>query len=158
MSVNLTTIDDGIRDTLFNALDAANSDIQWVDNLDDLNEGIGNTPSIQVYWDSLNPVSEGSATDRRTFGGNASVAPMRTQRYIWTVDLYLDPRAIIGQMFAKMLPYVDEVNAVFEAENQGPYFGVTGIKSFTYTATRGQQTYASVVYPTVQWTVEIYVF
>jgi hypothetical protein len=158
MAVSLTTIDNGIHDTLQTELTANNSDIQWVHNLDDLKEGLANTPCIQVYWNSLEPVSEGSATDRRTFGGNASAAPIRTKRFVWSVDLYLNPRSMIDQILTKMLPYVDEINDILEAQNQKPYFGITGIQSYTWSAQRGTQEYASTMYPVCQWTIEILVF
>ena len=154
MSVTLTTIDNGIHDTL----EAGITLVEFSQNLENLTEALVNTPCLQVYWNSLSSVSEGSGTDRRTFGGNASVAPIRTQRYTWAIDLYLDPRAMLDTIFVNMLPMVDEINGILEAQNQKPYFGVSAIQSFTYSCQRGNIEYAGTSYPVVQWVLEIYVF
>lgn len=153
MAITIAQINSAIHDTFANNL----TTIDYTQNYDTLTEGLANTPLLQVYWNSLNPVSEGSATDRRTFGGGG-VKPMRNKRFIFNADLYLDPRSDIDRNFAQMLPIVDEINNILENQDDTPYFGLAGIQSYTWSCQRGNIDYAQVSYPVVQWVIEINVF
>lgn len=154
MAITLTQINSAIHDTIANNL----TTIDYTQDYDDLTEGLANTPLLQVYWNNLQFVSEGSSTDRRTFGGDSNKKPVRTKRYTFRADLYLDPRAMLDTVFSEMLPIVDEINDILEDQDQEPYFGLSGIKSYTFSCERGNIEYANASYPVVQWTIEIYVF
>lgn len=154
MSITIVDMNTAIYNTLKNNMTL----VDFTQNYDNLGEGLANTPLVQVFWNSLNTVSEQSSTDRRTFGGDPNVKPVRTKRYIFRADLYLDPRSDIDRNFAQMLPIVDEINDIFEDQDMEPYFGLTGIKSYTFSCERGVVEYANIVYPVVQWTIELYVF
>lgn len=155
MALALTTINTGIKDTL-----EANSTlltlVPYMQDIGDLTEGLTNTPALQVYWQNLGQVSSGSSTDRHTFGGGSD--PVRIKTFTFYIDVYLDPRAHLDQLFVNMLTIVDAVNDVLEEQDIKPYFGVENIKSFTWSAERGVTTYAQIDYPTVRWTIEIVVF
>lgn len=153
MAITIAQINSAIHDTFANNL----TTIDYTQDYDTLTEGLANTPLLQVYWNSLNPVSEGSSTDRRSFG-SATVKPIRTKRYLFNADLYLDPRSDIDRNFAQMLPIVDEINNILENQDDEPYFGLSGIKSYTWSCQRGNIEYAQTSYPVVQWVIEIYVF
>jgi hypothetical protein len=152
MAITIAQINSAIHDTFANNL----TTIDYTQDYDNLTEGLANTPLLQVYWNTLNPVSEGSSTDRRTFSGGSK--PIRTKRYLFNVDLYLDPRSDIDRNFSQMLPIVDEINDILEEQDEQPYFGLAGIQSYTWSCQRGNIEYAQVLYPVVQWVIEIYVF
>ena len=156
MSITLTQINNALYNT-FNVTSVTNL-VPYTQNIGTLTEGLANTPCFQVYWELLNPVSEGSSTDRRTFGGDSSNAPVRTKRLVYHLDVYLDPRNHIDQIFVNMLQIVDAVNDILENQNTKPYFGLAGIKSYTWSCERGSTEYANILYPTVRWVIEIYIF
>lgn len=153
MSITIAQMNTAIHDTFEDNLTL----IDFFQDYNDLSEGLANTPLLQIYWNSLNTVAENSATDRNTFGSSTQ-KPLRQKRYIFRVDLYCDPRANLDSVFVQMLPIVDEINNVLEAQDAKPYFGLDGIKSFTFTCERGNIEYGSVNYPVVQWTIELSVF
>ena len=152
MAITIVQMNSAIHDEFANNL----TTIDYTQDYDNLGEGLANTPLLQVYWNSLSSVSEGSATDRRTFGGGAK--PIRTKRYVFRADLYCDPRGMLDANFIQMLPIVDEINNLLEAQDTKPYFGLDGIQSYTFSCERGVITYAQTDYPVVQWTIELYVF
>lgn len=162
MAVLLTAINSGIHDTfetnfvMPTSLAAELVDVFWQD-YDDLTEGVINTPTVQFYWNGLDTVSEGSTTDRHTFGDN-SKTPVRIKNFEFRIDLLLDKKSFVHKIFTHMLPLVDAINDVLEAENQQPYFGVEGIKAFTWECVRGDIEYGDYTYPAVQWTINITVF
>lgn len=153
MAITIAQINSAIHDTFANNL----TTIDYTQDYDSLTEGLANTPLLQVYWNSLNPVSEGSSTDRRSFSG-AGAKPIRTKRFLFNADLYLDPRSDIDRNFTQMLPIVDEINNILENQDNEPYFGLVNIKSYTWSCQRGNIDYAQISYPVVQWVIEIYVF
>ena len=154
MSITIEQMNSAIHDTLANNL----TTVDYTQDYDDLTEGLANTPLVQVYWDALTTVSTGSSTDRRTFGGDSNKKPVRSKTFIFHVDLYCDPRAHLDSMFVQMLPIVDEINNILEDQDQKPYFGLSGIQSYTFDATRTNIDYAGTNYPVVQWNIEIGVF
>lgn len=161
MAVALTAINTGIHDTFVSdfvfppALVAELVKMTWQD-YGDITEGVANTPTIQFYWENMATVSSGGDTDRQTFGGSSQ--PERIKDFEFRLDLYLDRSAHMHKVFGHMLPLVDAVNDVFEAQNAKPYFGVAGIKSFTFECERGQIEYSKQPYPVVQWLIGIRVF
>ena len=107
---------------------------------DELTEGIqpGDCPLLQVYWESASPVSSDSSTDRRSFGGGGGDenTPLRDKAIIIHADYYATARSHIAEDMAAVVNGVDALTDVLETQNTLPYFGLAGIKSFQWQATR----------------------
>lgn len=116
---------DAIRDTLKEAA----SLFRW-QSYNELSEGMPDTPTLQVYWETDITDPTGSA-DRLTFK-----AGMRLTQKIFHADLYACQRKHLGEDMEQLLETKNEIEAIILAQNTKPYFGLDGIKAFQYSATR----------------------
>jgi hypothetical protein len=147
-----------MNDAIFNTIqdNVTTIDPDFIQNYNSLSEGLANTPAIQVYWQNFEPVSSGSETDRRTFGGD--VKPVRRKDFTFNVDLYCDPIGHLDAVMPQMLPIVDELINILENQDQKPYFGLADIKAYTFEAQRGVIEYANTNYPVVQFVINLVIF
>jgi hypothetical protein len=126
-TVTIKQIANAINDTLGTATGIVRSEAQ-----DELSEGITDVPLLQVYWAGLT-VSAESETDRITFGDD-DADPTRYTQHIFHVDVVASFRQHLDQDMEAIADTCEAVITVFEAENAPPYFGLAGIKAFSYTA------------------------
>jgi hypothetical protein len=91
-----------------------------------LSDGINDWPLMQFYPDSGGQ-DPGGQTDRTTFGGG-----VRQTEVIVLGDLYAKQRTEIGEDMAALLPIIDAVVLVLEAQDSQPFFGVAGIQQFKW--------------------------
>lgn len=101
---------------------------------DELQEGIhaADMPLLQVWPVEGNTDAGGGTTDRTTFG-----AVRRQALTAFNADVYVRQRSHIGEDIGALVPMIDNVIAVLEAQQTEPYFGLgtdwTGyIKNFRW--------------------------
>lgn len=150
--ITLGQINSAISDTL-----GAVAAIRNVQDFDAISEGIINTPTLQTYWDGLQ-VDVTTNTERTTFGGK-----VRQYDLIFFCDLYVQRHAHSKKMLKEMYPLIDAITAVFEAQEEQPFFGLAGIKAFSYEAQRALFDYGMLdskplQYDGVRWTLTVRVF
>lgn len=121
MAITLVQILDAINDTLGAAAGMARSE-----SYDELTEGIHDLPMLQVYPESCEQDPSG-AVDRTAFRGG-----VRQTYFMINADLYAQQRAHIGEDMAKLVAMLDTMQDVFEEQDYPPYFGLDGIKAFSW--------------------------
>jgi len=122
MSITIGQILDAIELTLSSAPTLARSM-----SYDELTEGINDTPLLQVYPESGEQDPAGN-TDRTTF-----VAGVRQTVLMVNCDYYAQQRKHIGEDMAALVDGIDAMFNIFEAQDQKPYFGLSGIQAFHWT-------------------------
>lgn len=123
----------------------------------DIKETIPETPAVQVYFQTKETVSPGG-TDRLTLGGRAAASVIRQTQLVIHVDVYAKQRANIGDEMAKLEALVDVVDAVMELQTGTPYFGIQGVKAYSYRAERVTFEYNKVDYVGVRFFVTLTIF
>lgn len=108
-------------------------------DLSQLTESIPDTPLIQVYPEE-GEASATSGTDRKTFGGGPKT-PVRVRPLTMHIDIYGRQRSDIGQDLLQATNVLDGVLQALEGQNDLPFFGNVGIRSFKYTWKRAQFEY-----------------
>jgi hypothetical protein len=116
---------DAIETTLSSATGLKRSE-----TYNELSDGITETPTLQVYWESTEEDISGS-TDRTSFG-----AGVRQDEHLFHGDLYVRQRSHIGEDMRDLMAMKDAIDAVLVAEKTKPYFGLAGIKAFRWRAER----------------------
>jgi hypothetical protein len=105
--------------------------------LESMTEGMQDVPAIQCYFEELAQDPSGE-TDRTTFRGG-----VRQTNLTIHLDVYARQRSQLGEDISAVTDIADEVIAVLEAQDTKPYFGVTGLKAFSWTAQRVTFAYGS---------------
>ncbi len=118
-TVTIVQIINAVADTL-----SAATGLDYTQSYDELSEGMQDTPTLQVYFDSF-VMDSASRNDRTTFQGR-----VRQKSLTIFADLYARQRSHIGEDMAEFVPLVDAILDVFEQQDTKPYFGLAGIKSF----------------------------
>ena len=113
-----------VHDTLEDA-----ASLVLAQNYDELTETIPDTPMIQV-WFSTSSVDSQNVTDRETFG-----AGVRVSSYDIFVDVYAKRRANLAEDVAIATRVIDELEAILEAQDNCPPFGLTYCKSYRWETT-----------------------
>lgn len=126
MAITLAQICDAVRDTLETA-----TGVSYAHSYDELQEGMPDTPTLQVYPQSLNQDPTTAGTDRTSFQGG-----VRQTNIVIHADLYAARRSHLGENMATLLPLVDAIVTRLEAQNTKPYFGLVGLKAFAWSAER----------------------
>lgn len=116
--VNITEINDAIKDTLATA-----TGLTFAQSYNELSEGINDTPMLQVYWQS-HLVDPDSNTSQRSFRGVT-----RQTSLTFHADLFPRQRSHLDEDMGALLPLVDAIQAVLEAQRVEPYFGLAKIKA-----------------------------
>ena len=137
MAVTFAAILDGIATTLSTA-----TGIKTTMSYDQLTEGIPGTdlPRLQVYPESLGG-DPNSRTDRSAFN-----AAMQLQEFVVFVDVFASKRQHIAQDMTAVVDTLDNLVNVLQAEEKPPFFGVSGIKSFSWAWKRAVLRYGTITY------------
>jgi hypothetical protein len=125
MSITLAQICNAVETTLATA-----TGLTYTQSYNELEEGMNDTPTLQVYWNGLNQDPGGTA-DRSTFRAGRR----QTEIEIYC-DLYATTRNEIGENMAALLPLIDAIQDVMEAQDAKPYFGLNGLQAFRWSAQR----------------------
>ena len=125
MSITLAQICNAVETTL-----AAATGLTYTQSYNELEEGMNDTPTLQVYWNSSTQ-DPGGTNDRTTFN-----AVVRQTDIVIYCDLYAATRNEIGQNMASLLPLVDAIQNELEKQDTRPIFGLTGLKGFHWSARR----------------------
>lgn len=147
MSITLAQICDAIESTLDDATTLVRSQ-----SYDELTEGIHDTPLLQVYPESGSQSPPGM-TDRHTFQGG-----VRQTEFIIHADYYAQQRVNIGEDMAALVDGIDAMTAVFEGQDQKAYFGLEGLKAFSWRWDRVTFDYAGVAYVGARFVITVRVF
>lgn len=149
-TVTLAEINQAIHDKM--AL-ATGLSADLVQDHDELTDGISDTPTLQVYWHRSNTDPRGNA-GQSTFG-----AGVRQKVYTFYADLLAKQRMAIGEDMAALLPLVDAIHDVLEAETGPSYFGLSTVKSIQgWTAEQVMFDYADVPYIGTRFVIPVRVF
>ena len=138
MSITLAQICNAIETTLATATTVVRSE-----SYDELTEGIHDLPMLQIYPEGSSQSPPG-ATDRHTFGGAGN--PVRQTEFVIHADYYARQRAHIGEDMAALVDGIDALQDVLEGQDQKPYFGLDGLKAFSWRWDRVTFVYADVNY------------
>lgn len=95
-------------------------------NYNELSEGVPDMPMLEVYPESGTQDPSGG-TDRTTFK-----AGVRQTELIVVCDYYAQARAHLAEDMAKLVDGIDAMTDIFEAQDTKPYFGLEGIKAFSW--------------------------
>lgn len=126
MAITLAQICDAVTTTLGEA-----TGLDFTQSYDELTEGMNDTPTLQVYPQSLNQDPTTAGTDRTTFQ-----AGVRQTNIVIHADLYAVRRSHIGENMGALLPLIDAIVTILEAQDTKPYFGLVGLKAFTWSGER----------------------
>ena len=148
-TVTYLQIADAIADTLAAAAGLGTARVQ---SLDELTEGMNDTPTLQVYLEEFGQNATGNV-DRSTFKGG-----VRQTDILIHADLYATPRAHLGQDMADAVALVEQLQAILEAQDTKPYFGLEGIKAFSWTARRVNFDYAGQLFLGFRFMIRVRVF
>lgn len=125
MSVSIAEICDAITETLTPAVGLARAQ-----SYDELSEGMNDLPALQVYPEMGNQDPSGNA-DRTTF----RAAVRQTELTIFA-DYYARQRSHIGEDMAALVSGIDAIVDELEKQDTKPYFGLEGIKAFSWSFRR----------------------
>ena len=125
MSITLAQICNAVETTLSAAVG-----LTYTQSYNELEEGMNDTPTLQVYWNGMSQDPAGG-NDRTTF--RAGVRQTDIEIYC---DLYATTRNEVGENMAALLPLVDAIVDVLEMQDTKSYFGLAGLKSFRWSAQR----------------------
>ena len=98
--------------------------LKYTQSFDQLTEGIQDTPVLRVY-PTAGKTDITTGTDRTTFSGKVTQSQLS-----FHADLYATQRRHLGEDMAKLIPLIDAIIDVIEAQKSKPFFGVTAIKAF----------------------------
>jgi hypothetical protein len=148
--ITVEAICDGIEATL-----GAATGIRRSQSYDELTEGIADLPLLQVYPEAWGPARTGSAHAITGRGG------VRNWQGVFHADYYARTRSSIGEDMAVLVPGIDAIEAVLEAQQAKPLFGVAEIESFNWEASRvvfryGTETYQQYIGARYVITVRVY--
>jgi len=149
MAITLAQICDAVESTLDDAVTLAHSQ-----SYDELTEGVHDTPLLQVYPQSGSQDPGGGTADRTTFG-----AGVRQTEVVVHADYYAAERGTdIGEEMARLVNGIDAITNVIEGQDQKPYFGLVGIKGFSWRWDRVTFDYGGVAYVGARFMLTLRVF
>jgi hypothetical protein len=147
-TVTLAQICDAIETTLGAATTVTRSQ-----SYDGLTEGVHDTPLLQVYPEN-GTQDVGGATDRTTFRGG-----VRQTEFTVHADYYAAARGTsIGEEMGRLVDGIDAITNVLEGQDQKPYFGLEGIKAFSWRWDRVIFDYAGVAFVGARFAIVVRVF
>ena len=122
MAVSFETINDAIAADL----DANVAELTFIQSYNELTEGMNDTPTAQIYWESLFQ-SSGTTTTQKTFGSSVNVQEVEITFHI---DVYPRPRSHLDEDFAALLPLATAIHERLQAVvAAGPDYFATGVKA-----------------------------
>lgn len=148
MAITYAEMCDGVHDYLA----ATCPSLTRTQSFDELTEGMQDTPAIQVYPESGDPVSADSET--QTFTMRAGVIQAV---HVIHVDYYARQRSHIGEDMAALVAGLDEIYDALESAGCPP-FGLEGVKSYTWSWQRSAFEYGGVLYMGARFTLRLRTF
>lgn len=150
-TIGLDQINDAIASTLSFPSETGAAAIE-TQSYDDLTDAIAATPTIQVYFEHMDQNVPGQ--NRSTFGKT----PVRERVITFNVDVLAAERKDIGSDMAITYHLADLVADKLDTLNSPPFFGLEGIKNFTWVADRVIFVYNKNNYSGIRFTLVIYVY
>lgn len=149
MAITIAQILDAVSNTLGTAAGIAANQ-----HYNQLSEAIVDQPTLQVYIDEFGQDASGN-NDRTTFKGG-----IRQTDHVIFADVYCQQRSHIGEDMAKVVTMADAVQIILEAQDTKPYFGLDGIKAFSWRAKRVVFSYSdpNEKYVGIRFTIRVLVF
>lgn len=151
-ATNLTLA--SICDAIESALGAVTGIVRS-QSYDELTEGMGSFPTLQVFPVRWN-VDARTGTDRSTFK-----AGLRTTDQTIYCDLFIGPRGgpSPGQQMSTLVGLIDLVNVELKTQTAAsPPFDLTGIKACWWTGEHVTLDNSSVLYVGARWTITLRTF
>lgn len=123
MAVTLTEICNGIETALGAAVGMRSST-----SFDEMTEGIAplDCPRVEVYWEDSNCDPSGRA-DRTAFSAGVQQSAITI-----IADCYARQRSQLGEDMKATVEIADAIIEVLQAQERPPFFGVPGIKAFSW--------------------------
>lgn len=147
---DLATINTAIETTLATATGLKRSQ-----DLDELSDNIpeSDLPLLQVVpatWEGasfttthLNSFA-GAGTDSQAF---------KTRQWVFDAFIYVSTLSKIKVGMARLAAIAAAITEILDAQDKAPLFGEEAIRSFTYTAERGNINYSNVDYLVIRYTI-----
>jgi hypothetical protein len=126
-TVTVAQICDAIQTTLGEVLVAAGDLIKSLDH-DELEEGIQDENTLQIYPEEQTTVSTGSQTQKLTLSSD----PYIDEELIIHADYYAQQRANIGEDMAQLVTGIDAIRTNLKMQQCPNPFSLTGIASFQW--------------------------
>lgn len=149
MAVTLTQICDGVETTLSAAVG-----MKTTATFSELTEGVASLdcPLLEIYPQAGSCDPSGN-TDRTSFQAG-------TQQTVVTVylDLYARLRSQLGEDLGEMVTMVDAITDVLQAQERLPFFGVAGIKAFSWNWRKVTHVRAGAKYVGARFTLSLKIF
>lgn len=120
---------------------------------DELTEAIPTTPLGRCYPDEGNVDFGGESVDRTTF----QVGVRGTQMTI-TIDCYARARSQLAHDIKAQIDLIDAVDAVLVAQKTQPFFGIDGIKAFSWSWERTTFQHEATQYAGAEFKLSLIVF
>jgi hypothetical protein len=123
MAITLTEMCDGIESVLSTAIG-----VQSSTSCDELTEGVPamDCPRVEVYPDA-GVCDPSGTTDRLTFS-----ACMQMSVVTIFADLYARQRSQLGEDMKATTEMIDSIIDVLQTQERPPFFGLKGIKAFSW--------------------------
>lgn len=126
-TVTVAQMCDAINTTLGEVLVAAGDLIKSL-SYDELEEGINDPNTLQVYPEEQSPVSIGSETQKLTFGSD----PYIDEEIIIHADYYARQRSNIGEDMGGLVVGIDAIRTNLKTQNCPNPFDLIGIATFQW--------------------------
>lgn len=101
-------------------------------SFDELEEGINDPNTLQVYPEEQSPVAMGSATQQITLGSD----PFIDEEIVIHADYYARQRSHIGEDMGGLVAGIDAIRANLKGQNCPNPFDLIGIATFQWSWTR----------------------
>jgi len=125
MAITTAQINTAIKTTLEAAAGLTRSQ-----DFNELTEGMADTPTLQVYFESWEAVE--TTTERSTMRGGVEQVSI-----VFHADVLGAPRGPdLGEEMARLQPVVDQIIDILQAQKTKPYFGLVGIRAMHWSANR----------------------
>lgn len=147
MAITLQTVVSSITTAVRNGVTAT------VQDYSELSEAINDMPTIQCYPET----GQSTAGVGQVKVGFGSDSGAYQKAWAINVDIYARQRSHIGEDMAALLPLIDAVIDVLEAEEK-PYFGQSAIRGMTYQWNRVTFEYGGARYVGARFSVEVTVY
>jgi len=120
-----------------------------------ITEGVNDNGTLQVYWDTSGTVDSQGDTSKTTFSKTNG-----TIQYDFTIiaDLYISRRNHLSENIYDQTCAFDALQAIFDAQDCGGNFGLSGIRNFQYIIERATFPNTSDLYAGLRCTIQVRVF
>jgi hypothetical protein len=127
MAITTAQINTAIKTTLGAAAGLTRSQ-----DFNELTEGMADTPTLQVYFESWENDISSASTDRTSFKGGIEQCQI-----VFNADVLGAARGPdLGEEMGRLQPVVDQIIDILQAQKTKPYFNLVGIRAFHWSANR----------------------